>query len=104
MLVPKKLSKSKQMMLAVAVILILLVIGYLIYTTFIDVEIEEVDLPTETFRFRVLDIPKSGSNIELNDDFLTKPPYSELTLPKGTKLPVTVDSMGRKNPFESIPY
>ena len=98
MLRPKRIRGSKRVALIMVIILLLLVIGYLVYTNFLSAKIKLIKpLKVEV---DILVVPKL--NPELVNDFLTKSPYINLKL--HGKLPVTVDKVGRKNPFRVIPF
>lgn len=101
MLVKKKVSKIKKMSLIAAVMSIVAFMGYLIFTNFV---IEEDGL-IERGKLKVVEIATPQVlNSKFSDDFVDRSPFTDLILPSRAKLPVTVDEMGRTNPFQEISF
>ncbi|MAF13485.1 MAG: hypothetical protein CMI53_01155 [Parcubacteria group bacterium] len=101
MLVKKKITKTKKTSLAVIGILIAVLIGYLLITNFI---LEDKKL-TRRDRSPAVEIVIPQVLItEFESDFINQSPFTDLVLPPRAKLPVTVDNMGRSNPFQEISF
>lgn len=99
MLRKKKISGLKKVILTLIIVLIFSVIGYLLYDSFSADRFKKVT-PEAEEEIEVL--TTSRLEVEFFADFLTQPPYTDLSLPPRVKLPVTVDKMGRQNPFRQI--
>lgn len=95
MLVAKKISGAKKIILITVVIVIFFAIGYLLFSSF------------GVFKFSVSPtlpvkiLPSTVINPVLPADFFKKPPYSRLR--QHGSLPVIVGSLGRPNPFLPVP-
>ena len=98
MLRPKKMKLWKKAALSIAVLALLGVIAYLVYTNFINPEHKRVIDITKALGGDVTLIP--GLNSKLADDFLTKQPY--IKLKQHGILPITIIKLGRTNPFQEI--
>lgn len=98
MLIPKKLKESKRFILIGIVVLVLGVIGYLVYTNLFTAS------PTSSVGQKKINQPVATSKIDLKfaDDFLQKAPYNQLR--SHTELPVTVEQVGRPDPFMQLPF
>jgi len=97
MLRNKKMASKKRSILVVVLIIVISGIGYLVYTNFFTTEVE-VGQPIVKAKESVSITPGLETNID--DSFLDSSPYVKLK--QHGKLPVTVDSIGRRNPFQPI--
>lgn len=97
MLVSKKISSTKKIILGIVLILIFLVIGYLLYGNFLATKWEAVvgQLPVKVFA-----VPQIKK--EFNFNLTKKYPYNKLRQPPN--LPVTPGVPGRDNPFLPVPF
>lgn len=94
MLVPKKASASRVTLLAILIVIILAVSGYVIYTRFIQTD-KVVDI-SNTIEVR----PSPDINTDFSSDFISQAPYTDLV--QNGKLPVQTSVTGRSNPFAEI--
>ena len=94
MLRSKKASGKKKIIMIVVLVVVFAVIGYLFYTNFLSTEIE-IGGSLSTTKSGVKITPSLKT--EIDDSFLNSSPYVDLK--QHGKLPVTVDRMGRTNPF-----
>jgi hypothetical protein len=102
MLVPKKASKTRQMLLIVIVVIIFGAIIYILYTNFFAGSLPTSGESPDTAALTqsVLALAVSDLEFKLDNDFLTKPPY--INLKPVLTGPIIVDQIGRTNPFDQI--
>lgn len=97
MLVLKKISEAKKIILIAVLAVIFLAIGYLLYGNFLANKWAAVKgaLPV-----KVLAVPEVKT--EFNFDFADKYPYDRLRRPPN--LPVAAGNLGRTNPFLPVVF
>ena len=97
MLVLKKISGPKKIILTAVLTVIFLAIGYLFYGSFSAAKWAAVIGPLPV---NVLNIPEIKT--EFNLDFAKKYPYDKLRQPPN--LPVAPGNLGRSNPFIPVSF
>lgn len=99
MLVPKKISASRSIFMMVVITLIISVIGYLVYKTFIQEE-EVIDENSQSISKEIDQFDRIET--DFSNDFIYQKPYTNLI--QNGVLPVKPSVNGRSNPFAEIPF
>jgi len=102
MLVQKKIGNSKKNILIAVLVLCLLVIGYLIYDSFLAEMILPQSAESDSDLTEVT--PLGTQNFEANFvvDFLTKAPFTNLV--SAGNFSIDINQAGRANPFAVVNY
>ena len=99
MLVPKKMSTSRSVLLVVLILAIFAGIGYLVYNRFLQTD----EVISEDARANLTEVKQfSKINPDFSSDFIYQRPYLDLV--KNGRLPVQASQTGRPNPFAVIPF
>ena len=99
MLVPKKISSTKLIILTLVLIVILGAILYFLFSGLIFSNSKSASPKTNIKKSNTA-LPEISPDITV--DFLSQQPYLNLRSP--SELPVTATNQGRSNPFSPIPY
>ena len=98
MLLPKKISGPRKIILLIVVVILIGVIGYLVYDNFLSQNLAIIQpLPVEV---EILAVPTIEPKFET--DFLSQEPYRSFE--ENGQLPVRVENLGRPNPFRALPF
>lgn len=99
MLVPRKISRKK---IIILIFVIVIVLGFIIYLLINNFLVREISLPSTEIKTGLLMRPRMETRFET--DFLRQQPY--IRLKEHIKLPVQVQAgeIGRKNPFAKINF